>query len=81
MRKSMTGPFKTSAEWAKELADDVKILAPEGWQTGGVKKGYTWHIEMINREEFEERFAQSKVVIPRGIHFIWKDPSMNGRDL
>lgn len=70
--------LRTSEEWSKELALDVHILEKTGWTSEWQNNQYAWYIEKISRKEFEHRFAQSVVVIPRGIHFIWADAALNG---
>jgi hypothetical protein len=66
--------YKTSAEWEKELDLDVFLMDHEGWDNGS-----QFFYEKITRDEFIHRLAQSKIVAPRGLRFLWKDRKENGK--
>lgn len=61
---------KTSAEWLKELREEVEILDPDGWD----RKDYdlSFNKELINKREFEHRFMMSTVSMPSNLKSIWK---------
>jgi hypothetical protein len=64
---------QTGRVWARELAPDVILLDQAGWDSQG-----EFERRKISKEEFEHRVAQSRIIAPRGLYFLWKDKTKNG---
>lgn len=49
---------RTSEDWAAQLG--AEVLDPDGWDRRNFI--YSWHEELITREEFDRRFMRSTVL-------------------
>ena len=65
--------LKTSEKWQKLCR--VEILDPDGWDRKNYQ--FSWHEELITRQEFKNRLIQSTVQLDPytadGLKNIWKD--------
>lgn len=65
---------KSGKDWAKELAPDVVILDYEGWMSP-----QHFNNQRLCREDFVHKLAQSRIIAPKGLYFLWKDKTKNGK--
>jgi len=62
--------LKTSEEWQKLCK--IEVLDPDGWDRRNYQ--YSWHEELITRNEFEKRLGSSTCQFNTTSFFdIWKD--------
>lgn len=62
--------MKTSEEWQKLCK--IEVLDPDGWDRGNYQ--FSWHEELISREEFEKRLLPSTVQFNTdNISDMWRD--------
>ena len=62
--------MKTSEEW-QELCR-IEILDPDGWDRQNYQ--FSWHEELITREEFERRLVSSTVSFSgKDFLVMWRD--------
>jgi len=50
--------IKTSEEWQK--TSDVLVYDPDGWDRKNFQ--YSWHEELITKQEFENRVIRSTIM-------------------
>ena len=51
---------KTSEEWQK-LYPDIIVYDPDGWDRKNWE--YSWHVELITKEEYDKRVFNSTCLI------------------
>lgn len=68
--------LKTSEEWSK--LSTVQIYDPDGWDRTNYQ--FSWHEELITREEFEKRMCSSTCMFTKpifdkngNVNSIWND--------
>ena len=57
--------MKTSQEWFEQLENKYPgfvVMDPDGWDRKNYQ--FSWHKEMISKEEFEKRLLISTIVMP-----------------
>lgn len=52
---------KTSEEWQEEVKDFCTVLDPDGWDRSPAGWNYSWHEELITKQEFCSRVAVSTI--------------------